>query len=202
MKKIRMSKLQKDLDEIVEICRGMALPFTFFFETKTGIKDLQPFAEKLAQHLPDTVSTEDKATYIHFFKSSVAYIMAMCPEDDQVVLSLNLISPVFFRMNGEQTVFEIMLETAQAYATSTLEKQFFDICLKEHALFVSSLDSKVDGDTFVKNVAFAVDQFLKKEKLFLSDKEYDGSEVQLCMSVMKKNLRRDFYKTMVLKHEK
>lgn len=194
MKKFK--KLQAVIDEMLEICRGMALPFSFFFETKTGIKDLYPFAERLIKYLPEDVSEEYKLLYLHFFISSTAYIMGTCGESDQVLLSFNKMAPIFFKINGDQTVYEIMLERANGQVTTKPEMQFFDICKEEHTKFKELCSENITMDDFAKNVSNTIDRFLKEEKLYIRDDIFDNSYVDIGLTTMLHQLRYDVSSTL------
>ena len=83
-----------------------------------------------------------------------------------------------------------------------MEKKFFTVCLEEHQLFREHLTADITPETFSENVSNAIDRFLEDEHLYMSDDIYDDSAVQICMSVMVRELQADFYKTMVKIHEK
>lgn len=202
MNAVTMGKLQKDLERVIEVCRGMALPFTYFFESKTGLSDLQPFSERLAAKLPDHIPENERDLYLHFFKSSIAFIFAACPVEDHVILSLNKLAPVFLRKNGDQTVYERMLANEEACSKTPRENKFFAVCLEEHRLFREHLTADITPEAFSENVSNTIDRFLEDEHLYMSDDIYDDSAVQICMSVMVRELQADFYKTMVKIHEK
>ncbi len=188
-----MCGLNSWLDEIEDILKGFKLPFDRFYKSKNGFSDLDVVVGDLVKCLPKSVSTDDYLLFSYFFKMSIAFLEAACPEEDKCFNSLCTIAGIVTPRDDGKVTFTVMVEQETNEQHNNTTEKFFAACVEAHHAFFERFPKDFDGTRFKEIVKVTIEEFMRQKGMWITKEQFDKTDLASVLDWAKSSFVRGHY---------